>query len=118
MRLPSGPRAEHGTGAGERWQVRLTADDSGELDVWRLDAGTSGRGSATLPRLRAETAARLAQVRAAGLEEPQVELLCDDRLRYKHVLKTVELLAGKQPGDHAGARASEGVRRLRILRGE
>ena len=120
MRLPSGPRAEHGVGATDVWQVRLTADDVGDLHAWRLDAGIAGRGSATLPLLRTEVAARLAQVRAAGLEEPQVELLCDDRLRYEHVLKAVELLTGRPSGVAAepDGRANEYVRRLRILRAE
>ncbi len=119
MRLPSGPRAEHGAGVSDLWQVRLTADETGDLRAWRLDAGAAGQGSATLPLLRTEVAARLAQVRAAGLEEPQVELLCDDRLRYEHVLQAVELLTGKQPGDAAvpDGRGSDYVRRLRILRG-
>lgn len=120
MRLPAGPRPEHGAGASDVWQVRLAADEAGDLRAWSLDAGTSGRGAGTLPLLRAETAARLAQVRAAGLEEPQVELHCDDRLRYEHVLKAVELLAGKQPGVAAepNGRRSEYVRRLRIVRAD
>ncbi|MBA4015638.1 MAG: hypothetical protein C0483_00475 [Pirellula sp.] len=120
MRLPSGPRTEQGTGASELWQVRLTADDDGNLSTWRLDAGTGGRGTATLPLLRAETARRLAQCRAAGLAEPQVELRCDDRLRYEHVLQAVEVLAGRQPGTGAepDGRAGEYVRRLRIVRAD
>ena len=119
MRLPSGPRAEHGAGASDVWQVRLTADEAGDLRVWRLDAGVAGQGAATLPLLRAEAMSRLAQVRAAGLEEPQVELLCDDRLRYEHVLKAVELLTSKQSGSSEPKdRASDGVRRIRIVRAE
>jgi len=91
LKLPAREMRNSGfTGAHERFQIRLAADERGELFEWRLDEGLAGRGRGSLGLLRGELLARADAARAAGSPEPEAELVCDDRLRYEHVLAAIE----------------------------
>lgn len=91
LKLPSADgRALGERGASELFQIRLAADERGDLAEWRLDERLAGRGAGSLDLLRAELQARADAARAAGAPEPEAELVCDDRLRYENMLAAFE----------------------------
>ncbi|MBL9093610.1 MAG: biopolymer transporter ExbD [Planctomycetaceae bacterium] len=112
LKLPAREMRESGFTEGrERFQIRLAADERGELAEWRLDEGPAGRGRGSLGLLRGELLARADAARAAGAPEPEAELVCDDRLRYEHVLAAIEHATTARDAD---GRSKPVLRKVRV----
>lgn len=98
LKLPKADRVASGPSLRERITVRLEADTSGDLAYLQIQSGPrlAARRDAPSP-LRAlgeHLDRRSAEARAAGQDEPEIELDADDGLRYEHIVATIEAVRG------------------------
>jgi biopolymer transport protein ExbD len=99
LKLPKPDRTASGPKLRERIIVRLEADAGGDLASLRIQSGpplAAGRGATSPFRaLASHLDRRSAEARAAGQEEPEIELDADDVLRYEHIVATFEAVRGR-----------------------
>lgn len=98
LKLPKLDRVAGGGALRERILVRLEADASGDLAALRIQSGprlVAGRGAPSPFRVLGEHLdRRSAEARAAGQDEPEIEVDADDTLRYEHIVATFEAVRG------------------------
>lgn len=108
LKLPKLDRGPSLQPARERIAVRLAADPSGDLAFLQIERSPprSGRGPTSPFRmLREHLDRRSAEARAAGVDEPEVELDADDGLRYEHIVAAIEAIRGTpDPTESANGR--------------
>jgi len=112
LKLPKPDRPASGPKLRERIIVRLEADAGGDLASLRIQSGpplAAGRGGPSPFRALADHLdRRSAEARAAGQEEPEIELDADDVLRYEHIVAAFEAIRGRP--DAANSPAARSLR--------
>jgi len=114
LRLPPLDRQLAGRAA-ERINVRLSATDDGDLrQVFISDGiGFAGRDAFDGFRmLSAYIARQIAAARAAGQEDPEIQIAADDGLRYEFIIDAVAAASTFVDDD---GRPAAGARRVSLL---
>lgn len=93
LRLPADDRPPMGSGP-QSIEVRLLAAPDGALRALQIDGGTPiDDRSQPWERLRNRVARQIDDLRAAGLEEPEIVINADDGLHYEHAVDAVSAVS-------------------------
>jgi biopolymer transport protein ExbD len=94
------PKAERSAGAAntqtEMITVRLRSTAFGELASLQIESGAPINGKAIpspFRKLREFIEIKVSSARAAGQEEPEIQIDADDLLRYENIIATVEAVS-------------------------